>query len=114
MLKRELKKLIVKNKKNYYELAEFCVIESNREFCNSERTFICKLAIEKIGYKVDKDYDYCKIFKELSKFSKDLKLTSNSNEYLNVTYKPLAKKIAQNGSTELISFLLHNGYVVDN
>lgn len=114
MLINEIKKLIVKNKKNYYELADYCAEEKNREFCNSERKLICKLAIEKIGYKVDKNFDYCKIYKELSKFSRELKLKSISDEYLNVTYKPLAKKVYKDGCEELIKFLFYNGYTVDN
>jgi len=100
------KQFKLKNIKNYYELAEFCALEKNREFCRNEKILICKLSLKLKGYTTtDNSVDYCKIYKDLLTFSKKAKLKPTDKDYLDANCQKIASMISDDGSYDLQNFI---------
>lgn len=102
------KKVILKHKKTFYNIAEYCSIEENRNFCSKEKNFVCKSALEVVGYRTNDSFNYCELYNELNILSINIGIDKRSNNYMNANYIHLAKEIQNNGSNTLKNFLKYN------
>lgn len=118
-------KAILANKKSVSEIFKFC---ENNNICQDTplgdgkkqvRQVVAKQMFKISGYRVDKDFDYRKLFGEMTKILLNNKMSSPSKELSFNVDKNMdelvkisasdRKSLAATGSIELYAFLLHNG-----